>query len=140
MFLSVFYSNVLSYAEFFTDDDDNGAKPDGGYSLDSDDTTIQLETLTVIGGGELSQRRKANAPTTTTTTTTTTSSVMSVGDVEADKNLAAVMPHLTEFEKYAISLVFVFCLDKANEVLGTLLPSICLMNQTRLVCKRNSRN
>lgn len=87
----------LSYAEFFTDDDDENA---AGPELTGDDTSVQLETLTVIGGGELSKRRTTTQTTTTTTTTPDVSMVMSMGDADADKNLATVLPHLTEFEKY----------------------------------------
>jgi len=66
------------YAEFFTDDE-NARSAD-------EDNSVQLETLTVVGGGELSRR---------------TASVNSGAEYSNDreKNIAASMPSLTEFEK-----------------------------------------
>lgn len=87
------------YAEFFTDDDDNGP---GDKDLTGDDTSVQLETLTVIGG-ELSKRKKNPEGGKTTTTTTTTTAHMGPGQEGVEAHLATVMPHLTDFEKDIIA-------------------------------------
>jgi len=48
-------NQLYGYAEYFAPD---SAPQD---ALDKDDTTIQLETLTIVGGGELNQRRKGSS-------------------------------------------------------------------------------
>eukprot|EP01127_Copromyxa_protea_P015792 TRINITY_DN4598_c0_g1_i1.p1 TRINITY_DN4598_c0_g1~~TRINITY_DN4598_c0_g1_i1.p1 ORF type:complete len:555 (-),score=128.24 TRINITY_DN4598_c0_g1_i1:117-1781(-) len=85
------------YAEFFTDEDNGNDE----IELETDDTTVQLETLTIVGGGELSKRNK---PSTQTTTTTTPANVAPSGvSGEGETDIAAVLPHLTEFEKDIIT-------------------------------------
>jgi hypothetical protein len=93
-------AKVSRYAEFFTDDNDNDNAPAGKDlpDLSEGETTIQLETLTVMGG-ELTDRRKKRTDETTTTTTTTTTTKNNY-DSDRERNINAAMPHLTEFEKY----------------------------------------
>lgn len=87
------------YAEFFTDDNDGPAEKEVS-DLTEGETTVQLETLTVIGGGELTDRRKKLRTEDSTTTTTTTTTTKNSYDSDREKNISAAMPHLTEFEKY----------------------------------------
>jgi len=47
-------NQLYGYAEYFSPDSDPVD------TLSKDDTTVQLETLTIVGGGELSKRKKGN--------------------------------------------------------------------------------
>eukprot|EP01127_Copromyxa_protea_P001923 TRINITY_DN11829_c0_g1_i1.p1 TRINITY_DN11829_c0_g1~~TRINITY_DN11829_c0_g1_i1.p1 ORF type:complete len:539 (-),score=91.39 TRINITY_DN11829_c0_g1_i1:16-1632(-) len=75
----------FGYAEFFTEDNE----PSENAGPVEGDTAIQLETLTVVGAGELTERRKPKTDTT----------MKSGYESDREKNIMAGMTNLTEFEK-----------------------------------------
>eukprot|EP01126_Amoeba_proteus_P033547 TRINITY_DN3297_c0_g1_i5.p1 TRINITY_DN3297_c0_g1~~TRINITY_DN3297_c0_g1_i5.p1 ORF type:complete len:469 (-),score=77.05 TRINITY_DN3297_c0_g1_i5:123-1529(-) len=103
-----------TYAEFFVDG--GGARVGGGGGGgDGGDSVILVETLTVVGGGELTQRRSEGV-----------SSVQKEGGVgnvgsydyeyeeDREKNILASMPHLDNFQRNL--LAFDVPSDESGEI------------------------